>query len=352
MTSSSVSAGWRQEMKKGLPGSGGPFFCRLWFLPVLVFIWCLTGPVQFKPLNAAEPAVCGKLPPKVGAVAVLGKGHQEEGRPSQDLAQRVGAGVAAMKKLRAPYLVLCGGITSGHLAEAEEMAVMAVALGVPAKKILVEAASMNTKENAQLAAIPLKRRGIRSVLVVTQSDHVERAAKQFSREKVARKVFGHCADSYDFSAKPGKLKVPPPDLAGIDGAVVHGPYRVPGREPELLVMPDEWLGLARGLVEARERNGKSLPALLWFRPYSGMRMRPAEKLGLAAMSMGYPPAELYYSEGRRFNKGEDPVEFAVSKGWKTVLLVYPRSLARELERLTALYTEKGVTVVPWLATLK
>jgi len=79
----------------------------------------------------------------------------------------------------APGLVFTGGVGDHGPAEARAAAAFAGELGVPEQAILLEEQSTSTDENAEQAARVLG--GAERVLVVTDSYHVFRSERVFSR---------------------------------------------------------------------------------------------------------------------------------------------------------------------------
>ncbi len=98
---------------------------------------------------------------------------------SAALARRAAAGVAIWEARRAALVMGCGGRAWGGRVEADAIADILRAGGVPNDAIVRERCSFDTRDNARFAAALLRRRGIRSVVVVTCSWHVPRAARLF-----------------------------------------------------------------------------------------------------------------------------------------------------------------------------
>jgi uncharacterized SAM-binding protein YcdF (DUF218 family) len=65
-------------------------------------------------------------------------------------------------------------------AEADGMTDLAIALGVPADRIVREDRSLNTRENAANSSVILKERGAQAVVLVTSATHLRRAVKDFA----------------------------------------------------------------------------------------------------------------------------------------------------------------------------
>jgi uncharacterized SAM-binding protein YcdF (DUF218 family) len=125
----------------------------------------------------------------VDAIVVLGAPLRPDGSLGAVLAERVKAGVALWARGVAPLLCLTGGRTrGGDVAEAEAMADVALAAGVPRAALVVETASRNTYENARNLAAILRPTGARertavavAVVIVTQPFHLLRARMHFAR---------------------------------------------------------------------------------------------------------------------------------------------------------------------------
>lgn len=94
------------------------------------------------------------------------------------LKRRLDRGIALLRRGRGSLLVLSGG-GGGPVPEAEIMREAALASGVPEAKLLTEAASRDTFENARETARLLGLRGLGSVLLVSDRAHLPRAAILF-----------------------------------------------------------------------------------------------------------------------------------------------------------------------------
>ena len=90
---------------------------------------------------------------------------------------------------KAPLLVFSGGrISWGQgqtKSEAEDMAELAMALGVPASAIAIEPDSLNTFENATYTKALLSDRGIDQILLVTSALHMPRSLAIFKKQGFA-----------------------------------------------------------------------------------------------------------------------------------------------------------------------
>ena len=87
--------------------------------------------------------------------------------------RRVALAVTLYQSGAAPLLVLSGG--GGPVSEAESMADLARAAGVPVSALLCEAVSRNTAENALNSARLLREVGLSKVVLVSGRAHLLRA---------------------------------------------------------------------------------------------------------------------------------------------------------------------------------
>jgi uncharacterized SAM-binding protein YcdF (DUF218 family) len=101
-----------------------------------------------------------------------------DGTPSGTIRRRVALGIRLYQEGAATLLVMSGG-GSGPAPEAEIMARLAEAAGVPRSALLVEAKSNNTVENALFCVRLLRDRGIRRIVLVSDRVHLPRAAMLF-----------------------------------------------------------------------------------------------------------------------------------------------------------------------------
>ncbi len=336
---------------------GGLFFALRWPWPrfllvtLLALACCLGGPggAEARPGKQAKKARQQQsAPKKVGVIVVLGQGHKLEARPGAGMVERVRTAVEAFHQGRAGKLLFCGGYTTGHLSEAEEMAVMAMTLGVPRKAVLLETRSQTTTENAAEAAAILRPRSFRTALLVSHKDHLERALKNFQKAKAAKQIFPLPVPEELPQRKFPELG---PELrqAAFDAVVVHGPDRDPKRK-DMLEPGPQVRSLAFTLGAFAANGLDQTPVLLWSKAQSEFSLTIPELLGLAAAAYGFPLGKVIYSAGRRYGEARtDLFEICAQQGWKKVLLVYPAPLARRLEDLKAQYAEKGLEVLTFEA---
>jgi uncharacterized SAM-binding protein YcdF (DUF218 family) len=108
------------------------------------------------------------------AILVFGTA-EDDGRPSPELADRLGHTLALFESGRAPLVAVTGGKRAGDLfTEAGVSATWLVAHGVPRQDIVVGGGD-DTWQNVSSVAPALKRRGVTTVLTVTDPFHEYRA---------------------------------------------------------------------------------------------------------------------------------------------------------------------------------
>jgi uncharacterized SAM-binding protein YcdF (DUF218 family) len=110
------------------------------------------------------------------AIIVLGTPADSDGNPSPTMLERVTEGVGEYRRGVAAHLIVTGAAAHNKFVEAEVMARVAEAQGVPPSAILKEPDALDTIQNACYSARILKTRGWHSVEVVSSPAHLPRAA--------------------------------------------------------------------------------------------------------------------------------------------------------------------------------
>lgn len=142
---------------------------------------------------------CDQTAPRVVGI-VLGARVQADGRPSDALRRRALWGATLFLSGRVEHLILSGGAIGQARAEADAMAELVLAEGVPESAVTRESCARNTRENARfsvLLARQLTRGAVNRLLVISDGYHVPRA-----RMMVRRQVRG-LSISVQGSAAPG-----------------------------------------------------------------------------------------------------------------------------------------------------
>jgi uncharacterized SAM-binding protein YcdF (DUF218 family) len=125
----------------------------------------------------------GDAPEGAARVAVvLGAQVLPGGRASGTLRARVRHAARFYAAGEVSLLIPTGGVGKHPPSEAEVMGEMLRRMGIPEGCILSEREARSTRESARLVAAIAKRRGIQSVVVVTDPLHCVRAVEAFRAE--------------------------------------------------------------------------------------------------------------------------------------------------------------------------
>lgn len=110
--------------------------------------------------------------PPVDLILVHGCPARPDGTPSTCNQRRANAAVKAYREGRAPYVMFTGGAVLNSHSEASVMARYAVSQGLPESAILTEEESHHTVTNLSVAKGIMKKRGMKTVLLVSESMHL------------------------------------------------------------------------------------------------------------------------------------------------------------------------------------
>src|SRR3989339_570871 len=116
--------------------------------------------------------------------------------------ERVATGVRLYKQGLAPKILMSGGPLAWQLTYAEWMKKQALASGVPAAALLLQAKSLSTAEDAKYSRKVIEPLKIKTIILITSPQHTRRAARVF------RKIFP--APDYEimvYPAQPSAFKV-------------------------------------------------------------------------------------------------------------------------------------------------
>lgn len=142
-------------------------------------------------------------------IITLGAGVYPNSYPNPVSMQRGVEAIILWRKGLADKIIFSGAGKEGYYSEAESMARMATALGVPENSIISENHSGNTYENAQNVTSIMKKNGWDKALLVTSPLHMKRATRVF--EKLGIEVYSAPTPSIveyvkSFSGRWGLLK--------------------------------------------------------------------------------------------------------------------------------------------------
>ena len=129
------------------------------------------------------------------AIIVLGTPADSDGNPTPELLDRITEGVHEYERGIAPRLIVTGAAAHNRFVEADVMARVAEAQGVPAAQILEEPRALDTIQNACYSARILENHGWHSAEVVSSAAHLARAAI----------IFSHLPLEWRTHAAPGNL---------------------------------------------------------------------------------------------------------------------------------------------------
>jgi uncharacterized SAM-binding protein YcdF (DUF218 family) len=115
------------------------------------------------------------------AILILGTPADSDGNPTPEMLDRVTEGVHEYQRGVAPRILVTGAAAHNRFVEAEVMAHVAEAQGVPASVLFVEPQALDTIQNAYYSNRILKSHGWHSAEVVSSAYHLPRAAMIFSR---------------------------------------------------------------------------------------------------------------------------------------------------------------------------
>lgn len=114
------------------------------------------------------------------AIVVLGTPADSDGNPTPELLDRVTEGVHEYQRGVAPRIVVTGAAAHNQFVEAEVMARVAEAQGVPPSAIFQEPRAHDTIQNACYSAQILESHGWHSAELVSSAEHLPRAAMIFA----------------------------------------------------------------------------------------------------------------------------------------------------------------------------
>jgi len=115
------------------------------------------------------------------AILVLGTPADSDGNPSPKMLDRVTEGVREYRRGVAPRLIVSGAAAHNRFVEADVMARVAEAQGVPASAVIKETRALDTVQNACYSERILTAHGWHSVEVVSSAAHLPRAAMILAR---------------------------------------------------------------------------------------------------------------------------------------------------------------------------
>lgn len=116
---------------------------------------------------------------------VLGYPAKRDGTPRPEMRERVLEGVREYRAGVAPRMILTGGAAHNGYVEAQVMAALAKANGVPAEAIIEEDQAKDTIQNAYYSVKIMEAHGWHSAEVISSHDHLPRASLIFAHFPIA-----------------------------------------------------------------------------------------------------------------------------------------------------------------------
>lgn len=127
---------------------------------------------------------------KFDTIIVLGCPADPGGKPSPVQRERVSEGVRQYQAGVAPTLIMTGGAAHNQYVEAEVMASIAKAQGVPPSAVLKEPQAQNTIQNAYYSVRIMKAHDWHSAKIVSSASHLPRASLIFARFPIRYQMQG------------------------------------------------------------------------------------------------------------------------------------------------------------------
>ena len=141
-------------------------------LAFVVLLWAMLAR-HFAPVSNANRQ-------SFDTIVVLGTPADSDGNPTPELLDRVTEAVHEYQRGVAPRIIVTGAAAHNRFVEADVMARVAEAQGVPPAQILEESQALDTIQNACYSARVMSAHGWHSAEVVSSASHLPRAAMIFS----------------------------------------------------------------------------------------------------------------------------------------------------------------------------
>ncbi|MCM6773383.1 YdcF family protein [Nocardia sp. CDC159] len=113
------------------------------------------------------------------AIVVLGYGLQSDGTMRPELLERLYAGYVQALLCPETPIIVTGGNPENGVTEARAMADWFTARGISPARVHIEDRAASTVQNAQYSALLMRAIGAVNAVLVTSSDHIQRAQGDF-----------------------------------------------------------------------------------------------------------------------------------------------------------------------------
>jgi hypothetical protein len=280
--------------------------------------------------------------PKADVIIALGVRPDSTYTPSVEMMWNLGTAVSLFQAERAPLLLLCGGYTQGHIAEAEMMKLVAQAMGVPARAIVMDNGSHDTKENAKNTAFIAGRAGYRSAILVAQPGHIQRAANEFVMAAAVAVLYPVAAEKGEppFLLSDGAVT----SKTSCDAVVVHGVSEgFDFASDPLAISP----GMTASIAAAAGFYKQGLaPKVLLFHDLAAWgHVKRTEAMTIVASAMGIPESAITTSSSRRYEpERQSLAKLCKAARVRNVLAIVPYVLEPQALAIQEEYGAAGVAV--------
>lgn len=148
---------------------------------MLYLKYCLLAMMVILLITALWVIVFGLKEDKVqvDAAIVLGAKIRSNETPSSALASRLKKSIELFQQKKVNYILVSGGMSEAGVTEASVMKAYLEKRNIPSDRIIVEDQSKDTKTNAEYSVAIMKKRGLKSFIVVSQYFHLLRASLTF-----------------------------------------------------------------------------------------------------------------------------------------------------------------------------
>ena len=177
-----------------------------------IFVALAVVAAALRRLALAYVPVALRLRP-ADVIIVLGHPAHQDGSPSPAMLEQVALAAQLYRAGLAQSLLFTGGAVHNEHVEAQVMAELAVAQGVPAAALVTETHARDTFENAHYCRQIMQAHGWQDAIVVTTPYHVRRASRIFHLAGISHQM-AYPAPCYQTASWAKRLHALRYDLLG------------------------------------------------------------------------------------------------------------------------------------------
>ena len=138
------------------------------------------------------------MPPAPPLIAIFGAAVWADGRPSPSLRRRIAFGYAAAQAHPQAKVFCSGGLGRHGPSEAAVMARELIRSGLPADRVVLDEASLDTLQSARAVAHAARRLGVSRIVVCSDRYHLPRIRLLLAAMGIASEA-GPCAGRPKFA---------------------------------------------------------------------------------------------------------------------------------------------------------